>query len=173
MRDWQGPEERARGLGIPEDATVWAVTSDRGGGWVQESIAVEVDGKPEPCPWPWLQIRDPEGEIVAHGQVWQVIVAHEPSGFSLTRRWRPELGEGREWIAQSPDGSFPLLGTARGLLRHPGRPPKVRGPEQVRAAREQLTRAAGRAPTVKELARKLDMTRRTLEERLERWPKAR
>lgn len=133
-----------------------------------EYIAVPVAEKPERAPWPWMRVRQ-NGAIVGILQVWYMAAAHQPSGFRLERRWHPRMGEERKWIATSADGEFGLLRQARGLFRHSGRPPALRGPEEIRNAYERLRRAAGKVPTAARIARELGMSTPTLREYLERW----
>jgi hypothetical protein len=157
-------------LGIPAGTRVERSIRDRGGGWQQEHIGIPVDAKPDRAEWPWMQRRDERGRIIGVLQLWYLAMTHSPSGFRLERRWRPSLGEDREWIATSRDGEFGLLGQARGLFRHAGRRPAVRGPEDIESAHAKLTRATGgRKPSTARLARELGMTTGTLRTYLARW----
>jgi hypothetical protein len=163
--------QRAAELGMPAGGTFRYQRLDRGGGWEMEWIGLRVQEKPERSPWPYHYTRL-VGEIGAVHQVWYMAARHGPSGFGLERRWHPDMGEDREWTAVSRNGEFGLLGQARGLFRHSGRRPALRGPEQIRAARARLSRAAGKPPTTSRLARELGITAPTLRSYLHRWPSA-
>jgi hypothetical protein len=135
-----------------------------------EYLAVPIEGpKPPRAEWPWMRVRDTFGEVLGTFQVWYMAVVHEPSGFLLERRWHPDMGEDREWRATSADGEFGLLGQARGLFRHSGRPPALRGPEEIRAVYRRLRRAAGRPPTTPRMARELGISTDTLRAYMARW----
>jgi hypothetical protein len=134
-----------------------------------EYVAVPTDQEPNGVPWPWLRGRDERHEVIAVYQVWYMAMTHEPSGFRLERRWHPDMGEEREWVATSRDGDFGMLGQARGLFRHPGRKPALRGPEQIRAVRQRLTRAAAKPPTTARLASALGISTDTLRDYEARW----
>lgn len=158
-------------LGIPnKGTTIRYLRQNRAHGWEQEVIGVVLDSEPAPRPWPWMNERDEHGEVVQRLQVWWAEMHHLQSGFRLARRWHPDMGPKREWSATSPgDGTFGLLGEARGLFRHSGRPVAIRGPEQIREAIDRLSKATGKPPTTAQVARDLGITVATLRIYAKRW----